>query len=97
MADGKQRPATERPSEEAIAHRAYELYLHRGSVSGYELEDWLQAEAELTAAASRSRGSDLGAGDGQQKATPIRSETVPAQESRRNGRERNSSRRAFRS
>jgi hypothetical protein len=39
------------PSQEAIAKRAYELYLQRGSVSGYELEDWLTAEAELIAAA----------------------------------------------
>jgi hypothetical protein len=37
---------------EAIARRAYELYLQRGSVPGYELDDWLAAEAELTAAAS---------------------------------------------
>jgi hypothetical protein len=42
------------PSREAIAKRAYELYLQRGSVSGYELEDWLSAEAELTAAAATS-------------------------------------------
>jgi hypothetical protein len=40
------------PSTEAVAKRAYELYLQRGSVSGYELEDWLQAEAELIAAAA---------------------------------------------
>jgi hypothetical protein len=39
------------PSSEAIAKRAYELYLQRGSVPGYELEDWLAAEAELIAAA----------------------------------------------
>jgi hypothetical protein len=39
------------PSRDAIAKRAYELYLQRGSVSGYELEDWLAAEAELVAAA----------------------------------------------
>jgi hypothetical protein len=39
------------PSQEAIAKRAYELYLQRGSVPGYELEDWLTAEAELIAAA----------------------------------------------
>lgn len=37
------------PSREAIAKRAYELYLRRGSVPGYEVEDWLQAEAELIA------------------------------------------------
>ena len=41
----------EAPSQEAIAKRAYELYLQRGSVPGYELEDWLTAEAELIAAA----------------------------------------------
>jgi hypothetical protein len=40
------------PSRDAIAKRAYELYLQRGSISGYELEDWLAAEAELTAAAA---------------------------------------------
>jgi len=41
----------EAPSQEAIAKRAYELYLQRGSVPGYELDDWLAAEAELIAAA----------------------------------------------
>ena len=39
------------PLNEAIAKRAYELYLQRGSVSGHELEDWLAAEAELSRAA----------------------------------------------
>jgi Protein of unknown function (DUF2934) len=33
---------------DAIAKRAYELYLQRGSVSGHELDDWLEAEAELS-------------------------------------------------
>jgi hypothetical protein len=49
-ADGRR--AAPAPSSEAIAKRAYELYLQRGSISGYELEDWLQAEAELTAASA---------------------------------------------
>jgi hypothetical protein len=40
------------PTPEAIAKRAYELYLQRGSEAGYEVEDWLSAEAELTAAAA---------------------------------------------
>ena len=35
------------PSREAIAARAYELYLARGSLDGYSEEDWLLAEAEL--------------------------------------------------
>jgi hypothetical protein len=40
------------PDSDAIAKRAYELYLQRGSVPGFELDDWLQAEAELFAVAS---------------------------------------------
>jgi hypothetical protein len=32
-----------------IRRRAYEIYLERGSVPGRDLEDWLQAERELTA------------------------------------------------
>jgi hypothetical protein len=46
------------PSPEEIAKRAYELYLQRGSLSGYELEDWLQAEAELIAASATAAESD---------------------------------------
>ena len=37
-----------RPTDEQIARRAYELYLNRGQISGHELEDWLQAERELS-------------------------------------------------
>jgi hypothetical protein len=33
--------------EEEIRLRAYELYEQRGNNSGSELEDWLQAEAEI--------------------------------------------------
>ena len=43
---------TAAPDEEAIAKRAFELYLQRGSVSGHELDDWLEAEAELSSEAS---------------------------------------------
>jgi hypothetical protein len=34
--------------EPEIRNRAYEIYLQRGGQSGYELEDWLQAEREIT-------------------------------------------------
>jgi len=34
--------------DEEIRNRAYEIYLQRGGQPGYELEDWLQAERELT-------------------------------------------------
>ena len=36
------------PREEEIRNRAYEIYLQRGGQPGYELEDWLQAEREVT-------------------------------------------------
>jgi hypothetical protein len=36
------------PVEERIRRRAYELYQARGREDGHELEDWQQAEAEIT-------------------------------------------------
>ena len=32
---------------ERIAHKAYELYLQRGSEHGYDLDDWLTAERSV--------------------------------------------------
>ena len=37
-----------RPTAEQIAMRAYELFLARGATPGNDMEDWLQAERELT-------------------------------------------------
>jgi len=37
------------PTHEQIALRAYQLFLARGSEPGHESEDWLAAEAELSA------------------------------------------------
>ena len=37
------------PSEQEIATRAYEIFLSRGATDGADLDDWLQAERELTA------------------------------------------------
>jgi len=34
--------------EQEIRDRAYEIYLQRGAQPGDELEDWLQAERELS-------------------------------------------------
>jgi len=34
---------------EMIRRRAYQLYEWRGSIDGYALDDWLQAEAEALA------------------------------------------------
>jgi len=38
------------PLEERVRLRAYQLYVDRGNESGSELDDWLQAEDELSAA-----------------------------------------------
>lgn len=35
------------PSLEEIQARAYESYVQRGRIDGFDLEDWLQAEQEL--------------------------------------------------
>jgi hypothetical protein len=35
-------------SKEAIARRAHELYVERGSENGSDKEDWLRAEEELS-------------------------------------------------
>jgi hypothetical protein len=78
---------TGRPSDEAIAKRAYELYLQRGSVPGYELDDWLQAEAELVAEAVSTEGGRKSSSDGaEQPAVRRRSgrrEAVPSTPSSR--------------
>jgi hypothetical protein len=42
------------PTRQAIEVRAYEIFLGRGAVPGHEVEDWLQAEAELSKKASRN-------------------------------------------
>jgi Protein of unknown function (DUF2934) len=33
--------------EGRVRHRAYQLYEQRGTVDGFALDDWLQAEAEV--------------------------------------------------
>ncbi len=34
--------------EEEIRRRAFEIYVERGREDGHDLDDWLNAEAELT-------------------------------------------------
>ena len=36
------------PETEAVARRAYELFEERGFEHGHDLDDWLEAERELT-------------------------------------------------
>ena len=43
----KQFPATPVEVEDIIRRRAYEIYEQRGKADGFELDDWVQAEAEV--------------------------------------------------
>jgi len=43
--------------EEQIRRRAYELYEQRGRVDGYALDDWLQAEAEVSDIRTKTRAA----------------------------------------
>ena len=45
------RSATDASLEEKIRTRAYERYEVRGREEGHDLEDWLEAEAEITGTA----------------------------------------------
>ena len=46
--------ATAKPTYEEIALRAYHIYLERGSTPGDPMQDWLQAEQELTASPTKT-------------------------------------------
>lgn len=41
-------------SREAVAKRAYEKWLQRGGNHGDDLQDWLEAERELSAEANKN-------------------------------------------
>jgi hypothetical protein len=49
-APAEQPDATPRigPTQEEIGLRAYHIYLERGSAEGSAIEDWLEAERELS-------------------------------------------------
>ena len=46
----KKSAAKLKPTQDQVAARAYEIYLERGATPGDPMQDWLQAERELTAA-----------------------------------------------
>ena len=45
-------PVSNNIHQTRIAERAYELYMNRGREEGRDLDDWLEAERELTGSAS---------------------------------------------
>jgi hypothetical protein len=58
MAKSNRAGGVPQPAQDEIARRAYELYLQRGSVPGHETDDWLQAEAELSAESARGEDAE---------------------------------------
>jgi len=48
--------------EDRIRHRAYQLYEQRGTVDGFALDDWLQAEAEVLRAQKQRKVKSAKAG-----------------------------------
>lgn len=46
--------AAEAANEDQIRRRAYELYEEHGRQDGHEVEDWLQAEAEINGKTKRA-------------------------------------------
>ena len=36
------------PSDAEVRRRAFEIHVQRGGIRGYDLDDWLEAEKELT-------------------------------------------------
>jgi Protein of unknown function (DUF2934) len=38
----------QRPSDDEVRRRAFEIHVERGGLRGYDLDDWLEAEKELT-------------------------------------------------
>ena len=47
--------------EARVRHRAYELWVQRGYEHGRAIEDWLQAEKEVTASIFKAAGSNRSA------------------------------------
>lgn len=44
----------EEPTLEKIQERAYEIYVQRGRIDGFDLADWFQAEEELNGVSTRT-------------------------------------------
>ena len=47
--DVQAKQVTRTPTAEEIQLRAYEMYVEQGGIHGFDTDDWLQAERELSA------------------------------------------------
>jgi hypothetical protein len=53
-----QTPVSGNIERSRIAERAYELYVNRGREAGRDVDDWLEAERELTTSAARTNSDE---------------------------------------
>lgn len=82
MAHSTDTPATAGPSHEEIAARAYELYLEHGAQPGHDVDDWLEAERELSEqATARADGETAAAEESPKSAAPPAGRPKPAKAS----------------
>jgi hypothetical protein len=66
------------PTHEQITRRAYEIFIERGRPEGCDLEHWLEAEKQLSAAGSTKTSTPVSANSSPNATpTPIRA-TQPA-------------------
>jgi hypothetical protein len=56
-----------RPTREEIELRAYEIYLERGAEEGRDVEDWLEAESQLSEGRSEPSVEAAGAAPRRQR------------------------------
>jgi len=48
LVGSESRTAEAHPTQEEIELRAYQIYIERGCADGHDVDDWLQAERELS-------------------------------------------------
>ena len=48
LVGSESRTAEVHPTQEEIELRAYQIYFERGGAHGHDVDDWLQAERELS-------------------------------------------------
>ena len=66
-------------SHEDVAHRAFELFLSRGAQHGSDVDDWLQAERQLST--NGSNGAN-GSQHGPLRTTPAKGRAPKTKKSR---------------
>ncbi|MEM8664014.1 MAG: DUF2934 domain-containing protein [Pseudomonadota bacterium] len=69
-------------SDDLIRARAYEIWEREGRIEGRELDHWLEAQAELTAAAMAAQDADVAPEPQADQARPKRKRAAPQRTSR---------------